>query len=439
MHPVRLSSNLVAVVVVAVLAISYNAFVEIDLDWLQQDGGSSSVGITEYSTSEAFFDAIEIMTVPQPILCRSCSTQSTTALHEAMLNTHSEVAVKVITRSVDASSNLFWNREESMPLSEPIMDSHVKRDSMMELSKLLVTVKTTAEEMVYFNDDLVRIPSLLRNTVNTSTLWVERIERSACSIEGELKKNLWISTPNVMVQAHFDTVENVLVQLAGRKRVTLSPQQSTGFTAFPFLHVHSRQNLWPCGVSCDSWTWTVDLGPSDALYIPSGAWHAVAATGDDTSISSSVFCPSQADALSDKLEKLPFNPESDNERYLCLALYLRKCLRHATFDRDRFLNKLRERLSMFTADGERNLANIKEIKSVCQEADGKKVSMASLVSQLPVAITTDIDEFIHTSQDWWNGIDESLRPEIWLVHYEFVLYAAAGFELETFLEFCIVY
>ena len=114
----------------------------------------------------------------------------------------------------------------------------------------------------------------------------------------------------VRVQAHFDTVENILVQLAGTKKVALAPptpltdDKPTGrvpwFEPFPFLHVHSRQARMPNGAEDfedPSWRWRFKLDAGDALYIPPGTWHSVVATGAAASVSTSVYC---ASAVHDK-------------------------------------------------------------------------------------------------------------------------------------------
>jgi len=88
---------------------------------------------------------------------------------------------------------------------------------------------------------------------------------------------------------HYDNADNMFAQMYGVKRVVLmSPRVSRFLYPFPDSPAKSQVDpehpdlrRYPRFARCP--VWTGDLEPGDALYIPRGWWHFIAA--DDVSIS----------------------------------------------------------------------------------------------------------------------------------------------------------
>ena len=91
-----------------------------------------------------------------------------------------------------------------------------------------------------------------------------------------LDTRLWIGPPGCGAPLHRDLQDNFLLQLFGRKAVTLVPPhhaQALGVTPVsPFLHTTAV----PAGVAPPPETSpvTVVLKPGEMLYIPAGWFHA---------------------------------------------------------------------------------------------------------------------------------------------------------------------
>lgn len=207
-----------------------------------------------------------------PAICRGCGTlqenffgqydfeaiQSTDAIKLTNVNIISDQSRK---KSID--NDLFWYRDTKMPLAFGTRDGHIDRGVTLSLTSFLATgllgqgtsssSTQSTSTLAYYNAYLRELPQNVAEEIERATEWLRGsnattdgagFHRVACPevSADHLSSNVWISSPGVEVQAHYDTVENVLVQLAGSKTVTLAPPNSTenGLEPFPFLHVHSR-------------------------------------------------------------------------------------------------------------------------------------------------------------------------------------------------------
>ncbi len=102
--------------------------------------------------------------------------------------------------------------------------------------------------------------------------------------------NVWMGSENSGTRLHFDSSDNLLVQVVGWKRVVLFHARET-----PKLHVQNKgDNFSPIDVDSDT-TWlfpkfkdaegtSVVLGPGDILYMPAGYWHWVRAMTPSISV-----------------------------------------------------------------------------------------------------------------------------------------------------------
>lgn len=95
--------------------------------------------------------------------------------------------------------------------------------------------------------------------------------------------NVWMGTAGTGTRLHFDSMDNLLVQVVGWKRVTLFAPDQT-----PNLHVASHgDNFSPVDVENPDKSAhprfsaavgeTLILGPGDALYLPATHWHFIRA------------------------------------------------------------------------------------------------------------------------------------------------------------------
>eukprot|EP00038_Savillea_parva_P013492 m.211102 g.211102 ORF g.211102 m.211102 type:complete len:512 (+) comp25367_c0_seq1:2-1537(+) len=109
----------------------------------------------------------------------------------------------------------------------------------------------------YYNGDTRRIPQPTREEVvgqlvsrfgpvvqraSSMAFGTDDTTRITPDTDVAVDSNLWMAcgSQGVRVQTHYDTVENVLVQLEGEKIVTLAPPGTNHVIPMPFLSVHSR-------------------------------------------------------------------------------------------------------------------------------------------------------------------------------------------------------
>lgn len=137
---------------------------------------------------------------------------------------------------------------------------------------------------------------------------------------------LWLARENVTVTPHYDTADNVFVQLAGSKTfLVASPEAQRFLRPFPSLHPGWRQSQRPYLVTMPSMLsaqrerkvprstlklWQVTLVAGDMLYLPAYHFHSVV-TGPD-SVSVNAWMPSEASVVFDEVRRMvpmPFSPE----------------------------------------------------------------------------------------------------------------------------------
>ncbi|MDG2381228.1 MAG: cupin-like domain-containing protein [Pirellulaceae bacterium] len=97
---------------------------------------------------------------------------------------------------------------------------------------------------------------------------------------------------------HVDYFNNVLVQISGRKRVTVfSPSDADAISRNHYLKLPNKvdvlapENIEVCPALGKASGYQVELGPGDALVIPSAAYHAPEALTADSVSVNSFFSP----------------------------------------------------------------------------------------------------------------------------------------------------
>ncbi|KAL7566983.1 hypothetical protein ACA910_019913 [Epithemia clementina (nom. ined.)] len=120
-----------------------------------------------------------------------------------------------------------------------------------------------------------------------------------CGPQGPLHVNVWIGTGGTRTPLHYDSDDNILVQLVGAKYIRLYAPRET-----PNLYVEDKEMSRGYGLQrnmsqldCEQEDWrshplaenvefqeVVQLGPGDALFIPSRWWHYVRSLSTSASV-----------------------------------------------------------------------------------------------------------------------------------------------------------
>jgi Cupin-like domain len=165
-------------------------------------------------------------------------------------------------------------REEFATLKQVL--EHMTSDSLSSRSSMYMAQHPLSTYMPVLNNDF-EVPK-----------WAAV---SGDGLDHSVTVNFWIGTINTGTRLHHDSQDNFLVQVIGRKRVTLFDRDQTSC-----LHVSAaaKSNFSPVDVDQPDFTahpqfvdavgMTTLLEPGDALYIPAGVWHWVRACEPSVSI-----------------------------------------------------------------------------------------------------------------------------------------------------------
>lgn len=169
-----------------------------------------------------------------------------------------------------------------------------------------------------------------------------------------LDPSLWIGGAGSTTLAHYDVLDNVLVQLHGTKRVTLwPPSAAAALCVYPDTHARARKSQLHLELDGPARASPADvpraaydevLRPGDALYIPPFYFHHVAVLADAAdggaapgSVSVNVFsagrgCSAAAallTAFGSHWQPLPLAPHWPRDELLAPAIAHALCLAHA--------------------------------------------------------------------------------------------------------------
>ena len=163
---------------------------------------------------------------------------------------------------------------ESDPAYEQRSDSH---RTMMPLAALIERLRGDEPS----NDFYVTANNGTHNRQALAPLWEDLGPISGYLVDDPARDGfLWIGPAGTITPFHHDLTNNLLVQIKGRKRVTLVPPWDT-----PLMRNHAHcysswsgpQELQALPDGQRPALLTCTIGPGDALFLPVGWWHHVEA------------------------------------------------------------------------------------------------------------------------------------------------------------------
>ena len=186
--------------------------------------------------------------------------------------------------------------EENVPGTPSRPSFFVRRNvSMKEFAKL------ESVQYHYSSMPIELLPSSLRQEIEA----LHPVE----NMEEQNSMHLWISSPGVIAYPHYDTSDNIFLQLRGEKRFCLASPDVTirDLNLYPALHPRYRQiqDL----ESFETRMTVRTLHPGDLLLLPAYYLHKVEALNASTSIN--LWSDSESFGISETLfqSALPFESE----------------------------------------------------------------------------------------------------------------------------------
>ena len=194
-----------------------------------------------------------------------------------------------------SNETLFFNHDKEAKLAAHLNDSSVpaaqKQRHREEARFLSDVLRHRSADKLYWSgkfDDLGLLGAT-RGVTEEDIAALSPVAATPGSAEavGKVHTRMWIATGGVQAALHYDVYHNVLVQIAGTKRVwLLPPSELPNLRMYPSLHPRYRHSQLPAeGAApaaspphaCDVYANVqhVDLQPGQALYIPPFWSHSV--------------------------------------------------------------------------------------------------------------------------------------------------------------------
>lgn len=116
---------------------------------------------------------------------------------------------------------------------------------------------------------------------------------ATCGLSPLSDLNLWLGPPGHTEPLHYDPMDGTLVQIRGRKTITLyPPAQSANLYPFPLTGkirpwfsqvdaIGDRETRFPRFGEARRNSLDATINAGDALFIPAGWWHEVTGESDD--------------------------------------------------------------------------------------------------------------------------------------------------------------
>jgi len=201
------------------------------------------------------------------------------------------------------------------------LDPHIKL-SPMALHDAITGAST---DYHYFTAPLSAVvPSLARRSEEMNGM-AELRQSSGAS--GPL--SVWVGGRGCCTQAHYDTEDNIFMQIHGTKKFTFYGPDTPKIHPYPDAHPRARKsqiNFQAEGAPTNHGltpAWEVTLVPGDAVSIPAFWWHHVEALSD--SVSLNLFSPSPLWTQAEEIlsSQTPWSPETPPEAsMICLYSFI---------------------------------------------------------------------------------------------------------------------
>ena len=146
----------------------------------------------------------------------------------------------------------------------------------------------------YFTSKLADLSSTTTNFESLASDWAQlKVDpRLSAAVGNPEHPSLWIGGGGTTTTAHYDVMDNVFVQMHGRKKFTLwGPEAAADLHVFPDVHPRARKSQYDdiqTLRSCKAPRQEITLEPGDTLHLPAFTFHQVEAL-DDVSLSINVF------------------------------------------------------------------------------------------------------------------------------------------------------
>jgi hypothetical protein len=195
--------------------------------------------------------------------------------------------LKVYKRSVDSVFGPNWRTNKPLSALNLHWNYEYKTEQVSRSDFFKHLKQKESKEFWYYQDDL---------DVFTGDVYDDLGEGLSEMISTPKKSSMgiWMGQKGVTAHAHYDSYDNVYVQIQGRKKFRLvSPTKWREVQPYPFLHPSFAQSQRGLGARkniTDETFFTeiegleVVLFPGDVLYIPPSWWHEVTALDNSLSI-----------------------------------------------------------------------------------------------------------------------------------------------------------
>ena len=161
-------------------------------------------------------------------------------------------------------------------------------------------LQVPAEVAVRLAADLGHTVCLSMVQVPGASDWLGPLEARLGLPRGSTVCHLYSSSSGGGVRLHCDDAPKFIVQLRGRKRWRLAPNEQEPHPLRALVPELSTRTDLPRALDE---TWSYELGPGAALYLPHGWWHETDAAEPSISLSLSFSAPRWADVVAEALRR----------------------------------------------------------------------------------------------------------------------------------------
>jgi hypothetical protein len=166
-----------------------------------------------------------------------------------------------------------WTRPHSG--RQPLVFPDKVRVADTSAAEMARTIADSGNRLIiYYLERIEPYRTLMRRSLEELTAVVGRREGGTCATS----LNVFLASPGGVIRSHFDRHHNLLLQLEGRKEITVGtyedPDEDQRVIERARRRDHNNLSELPTR------TRTFVLGPGDGLYIPPYAFHWVQGSSD---------------------------------------------------------------------------------------------------------------------------------------------------------------